>query len=349
MLASAQKMDDNNVWAQLQQTLIDLSTIQLAQQVCELLGQACHTYRNALRSNAIAKHYLESRGIEDSVAERYSLGYAPRSWNSLGHLLKRYTGRVVSASSLRVSTKVRDQQRSYDFFRDRIMFPIRNREGEVIGFGGRTLSGDQPKYLNSCEGVVFHKRKTVYGLFEAQNAISEKGVAIMLEGYIDVITVAQAGVTNVIGSMGTACTRYQVAEVLGVASHVIFCFDGDLAGRRAAVAAMEMVLPFATDDFSFSVAFLPAGDDPDSFVRKHGIDAFQAVINDALPLQRLLRLAVTKQCDLNCVNGRAMCATRARDYWTQLPEGKVKRDLLRFCARAIKLPHTSLETLWMKK
>lgn len=347
MLSSARKMDDNNVWAKFQRMLSDLSTIQLTQEVSELMGHACQAYKKSLRSSVTAKHYLAGRGIAPSSMEKFSLGYAARSWNNLGLLLKHYSERVVDESRLRGSKKAPDQQRCYDFFRDRIMFPIRNREGEVIGFGGRTLHGDQPKYLNSSESVVFHKRKAVYGIFEAQAAIRKKGVSLMLEGYLDVITVAQAGVTNVVGSMGTACTRYQIAELLSIAPCIVFCFDGDLAGRRAAVAAMEMVLPFAGDDFSFGIAFLPAGEDPDSYVMKHGIEAFQAVIDDALPLHRLLRLAVTKQCDLDCVNGRVMCATRGKAYWKQLPEGEVKSDLLQFCASAIELAPASLEALWL--
>lgn len=226
------------------------------------------------------------------------------------------------------------------------MFPIRNVKGEYIGFGGRVLGDDKPKYLNSPETPVFHKGRELYGLFEARTPIREAGYALVTEGYMDVVALAQLGFPNAVATLGTACTPEHVQKLLRFTDAVVFSFDGDNAGRRAARKALDGALPHATDTRSIKFLFLPAEHDPDSFIRDHGTDAFARHVSDAMPLSRFLVESASEGCDLATAEGRAHMASNARPLWTALPDGVLKRQLLGELAELTQLNARDLSDLW---
>ncbi len=216
----------------------------------------------------------------------------------------------------------------YDRFRDRIMFPIRSVQGDVIGFGGRVLDRGEPKYLNSPETPVFSKGRELYGLFEGRAAIRQRGHALVVEGYMDVVALAQSGFGNAVATLGTACTADHIQKLFRFTESVVFSFDGDAAGRRAARRALEASLPHASDTRTIRFLFLPPEHDPDSFVREHGAQAFEDCIEQAVPLSRQLVESAGDGCDLATAEGRAHMLANARPLWSALPEGALKRQLL---------------------
>jgi DNA primase len=235
----------------------------------DVLEKAGEAYRQHLRKGsprAIA--YLKGRGLSGEVAKRFGLGYAPEGWRSLASVFPATTTRCWWKAAWSSSTTRRRRQARYDRFRDRMMFPIRNVKGECIGFGGRVLGDEKPKYLNSPETPVFHKGRELYGLFEARTAMREQGYALVTEGYMDVVALAQLGFPNAVATLGTACTPEHVQKLFRFTDSVVFSFDGDAAGRRAARKALDGALPHATDTRSIKFLFLPAEHDPDSFVRE---------------------------------------------------------------------------------
>jgi DNA primase len=239
-----------------------------------------------------------------------------------------------------------EEQKRYDRFRDRIMFPIRNVKGEVIAFGARVLDRGEPKYLNSPETPLFHKGRELYGLFEARTALRERGVALVTEGYMDVVALAQLGLPNAVATLGTACTPDHVAKLLRFTDRVVFAFDGDAAGRRAAVRALEAALPHATDTRSFRFLFLPPEHDPDSYIRAHGREAFEHLMAEAVPLSRQLVEVAQTDCDPASAEGRARMLAQARPLWAQLPDGALRRQLLGELARLGTLPVDELAAMW---
>ncbi len=216
----------------------------------------------------------------------------------------------------------------YDRFRDRIMFPIRSVQGEVIGFGGRVIDQGEPKYLNSPETPVFSKGRELYGLFEARTALRQRGYALVVEGYMDVVALAQSGFGNAVATLGTACTAEHVQKLFRFTDSVVFSFDGDAAGRRAARRALEASLPHASDTRTVRFLFLPPEHDPDSYVRERGAEAFEACVAEAVPLSRQLRRSGADGCDLDTAEGRAHMLANAKPLWTALPDGALKRQLL---------------------
>ncbi|MFZ3123692.1 MAG: DNA primase, partial [Acidovorax sp.] len=263
----------------------------------DVLEKAADAYRQQLRISPRAVAYFKGRGVSGAVAKRYGLGYAPEGWRSLASVFAHYDDPLLEESGL-VIVNDEDGGKRYDRFRDRVMFPIRNVKGECIGFGGRVLGDDKPKYLNSPETPVFHKGRELYGLFEARTAIREQGFALVTEGYMDVVALAQLGFPNAVATLGTACTPEHVQKLLRFTESVVFSFDGDAAGRRAARKALDGALPHASDTRSIKFLFLPPEHDPDSFVRAHGADAFARLIRDAVPLSRFLVEAASESCDL---------------------------------------------------
>ena len=225
----------------------------------------------------------------------------------------------------------------YDRFRDRVMFPIRNVKGECIGFGGRVLGDEKPKYLNSPETPVFSKGRELYGLYEARAAFRDRGYALVTEGYMDVVALAQLGFPNAVATLGTACTPEHVQKLFRFTESVVFSFDGDAAGRRAARKALDGALPYASDVRSVKFLFLPAEHDPDSFIREFGADAFARFVNEATPLSRFMIEAAREGCDLGTAEGRAHMASNARPLWSALPEGALKRQLLGEIADLVQL------------
>ncbi len=311
----------------------------------DVLEKAADAYRRHLRGSQRAIGYFKDRGVSGAVAKRYGLGYAPEGWRSLASVFPQYDDPLLEESGL-VIVNDEDGGKRYDRFRDRVMFPIRNVKGECIGFGGRVLGDDKPKYLNSPETPVFHKGRELYGLFEARTAIREQGYALVTEGYMDVVALAQLGFPNVVATLGTACTPEHVQKLLRFTESVVFSFDGDSAGRRAARKALDGAVPHATDTRSIKFLFLPAEHDPDSFVRAHGTQAFARHVGEATPLSRFLIEAASDNCDLSSAEGRAHMASNARPLWTALPDGVLKRQLLSELAELTQLNAPDLSDLW---
>ena len=313
----------------------------------DVLEKAAEAYRQQLRTSPRAVAYFKGRGVSGAVAKRYGLGYAPEGWRSLASVFPHYDDPLLEESGL-VIVNDEDGGKRYDRFRDRVMFPIRNVKGECIGFGGRVLGDDKPKYLNSPETPVFHKGRELYGLFEARTAIREQGYALVTEGYMDVVALAQLGFPNAVATLGTACTPEHVQKLLRFTDSVVFSFDGDTAGRRAARKALDGALPHASDTRSIKFLFLPPEHDPDSFVRAHGSDAFARHIGDAVPLSRFLIEAASESCDLGTAEGRAHMASNARPLWSALPEGVLRRQVLTELAQLAQLDAHDLSDLWSK-
>ena len=320
----------------------------------EVLETAAAAYRKHLKAGPRAIAYLQGRGVSGAVAKHYGLGYAPEGWRSLASVFPEYDSPLLQEAGLVIVNE--DDGKRYDRFRDRIMFPIRNVKGECIGFGGRVLgdrdgtspSGAGPKYLNSPETPVFHKGRELYGLYEARAAIREQGYALVTEGYMDVVALAQLGFPNAVATLGTACTPEHVHKLFRFTDQVVFSFDGDAAGRRAARKALEGALPYASDTRAIKFLFLPAEHDPDSFIRTYGADAFARHVGDALPLSRFLVEAASEGCDLGTGEGRALMASHARPLWSLLPDGALKRQLLGELAGLTQLDARDLLDLWQR-
>ncbi|MBV7544090.1 DNA primase [Acidovorax sp. sic0104] len=311
----------------------------------DVLEKAGDAYRRQLRESQRAIGYLKGRGLSGAIAKRYGLGYAPEGWRSLASVFPHYDDPLLEESGL-VIVGEDGQDKRYDRFRDRVMFPIRNVKGECIGFGGRVLGDEKPKYLNSPETPVFHKGRELYGLFEARTPIREHGYALVTEGYMDVVALAQLGFPNAVATLGTACTPEHVHKLLRFTESVVFSFDGDAAGRRAARKALDGALPHATDTRSIKFLFLPAEHDPDSFIREHGTDAFARHVSEAVPLSRFLVESASEGCDLATAEGRAHMASNARPLWSALPDGILKRQVLGELADLTQLKAQDLADLW---
>ena len=328
------------------------------QGLTDLLALVAAAYQKQLKQTPRAIAYLKGRGLSGEVARQFGLGYAPDGWRSLASLVPDYSDPRLVESGLVIASEAGDastdseasptarSERRYDRFRDRIMFPIRNVKGDTIGFGGRVLDRGEPKYLNSPETPVFSKGRELYGLFEARTAIRQAGYALVTEGYMDVVALAQLGFGHAVATLGTACTAEHVQKLFRFTDAVVFAFDGDAAGRRAAVKAMHAALPFALDTRSLRFLFLPTEHDPDSFIRTQGAPAFAAAVADALPLSRFLRDTAANGCDLAEPEGRARMLSQAQPLWHALPDGVLKRQMLGELAQAAALPTAELADLW---
>jgi DNA primase len=310
----------------------------------DVLEKAGEAYRKHLKSSPKAIDYLKGRGLSGEVAKQFGLGYAPEGWRSLASVFANYDDPLLAESGLVIVND--DEDKRYDRFRDRVMFPIRNIKGECIGFGGRVLGDEKPKYLNSPETPVFSKGRELYGLFEARGALREQGYVLVTEGYMDVVALAQLGFPNAVATLGTACTADHVQKLFRFTDSVVFSFDGDEAGRRAARKALDGALPYATDVRSVKFLFLPAEHDPDSYIREFGRDAFARYVSDATPLSRFLIEAAREGCDLGTAEGRAHMAANAKPLWTALPDGALKRQLLGEIAGMVQLDARELSGLW---
>ena len=314
----------------------------------DVLEKAGDAYRKQLRIAPRAVDYLKGRGLSGAIAKQFGLGYAPEGWRRLASIFPDYNDPLLAESGL-VITNPDDssgEEKRYDRFRDRIMFPIRNVKGECIGFGGRVLGDETPKYLNSPETPVFSKGRELYGLFEARGALREEGYALVTEGYMDVVALAQHGLPNAVATLGTACTNDHVQKLFRFTDTVVFSFDGDAAGRRAAHKALDSALPHATDTRSIKFLFLPTEHDPDSFIRAFGKDAFTRFVADAVPLSRFLIESASEGCDLGTAEGRAHMASNARPRWSTMPDGALKRQLLGDIAELVQLNTRELTDIW---
>ncbi len=313
----------------------------------ETLARAAAHYRAQLKASPRAIDYLKRRGLTGEVAARFGLGYAPDGWRSLASAFPSYDDPLLEESGLVIAQGEDEAERKrYDRFRDRIMFPIRSVQGEVIGFGGRVLDQGEPKYLNSPETPVFSKGRELYGLTEARQAVRERGLALVVEGYMDVVALAQHGFANAVATLGTACTAEHVHKLFRFTDTVVFSFDGDAAGRRAARRALEAALPHASDTRSVRFLFLPPEHDPDSYVREFGAAAFATCIEQAVPLSRQLVEAAREGCELTQAEGRARFLAAAQPLWQALPEGALRRQILGDIARVAQIELGELGPLW---
>ena len=316
-----------------------------------VLEKAGMAYIKHLRSSEKAIAYFKGRGLSGEIAKTFNLGYAPEGWRSLASVFPDYSDPLLVESGLVITGESGDENaqgeaKRYDRFRDRVMFPIRNVKGECIGFGGRVLGDEKPKYLNSPETPVFSKGRELYGLFEARTPLREHGYALVTEGYMDVVALAQLGFANAVATLGTACTSDHVQKLFRFTDAVVFSFDGDAAGRRAARKALDAALPFATDVRTIKFLFLPAEHDPDSFIREHGKEGFAQYVAKALPLSKFMLEAAAEGCDLDSAEGRAHMGSNARPLWSLLPDGAFKRQLLAEIADKVQIDIRDLLELW---
>ena len=324
--------------------------------LAEVLAKAADFYRAQLKAQPRAIDYLKKRGLTGAVAARFCLGFAPPGWRSLAGVFPSYDDPLLEEAGLVRSKDAEDGAASvggngaergrYDWFRERVMFPIRSVDGSVIGFGGRVLDDSKPKYMNSPETPVFSKGRELYGLFEARQALRDKGYALVVEGYMDVVALAQSGFANAVATLGTACTAEHVQKLFRFTDSVVFSFDGDAAGRRAAGRALEASLPHASDLRSVKFLFLPPEHDPDSYVRELGAAAFEQQVAQAVPLSRQLAVQAADDANLDTAEGRARMLAQAKPLWQALPDGALKRQLLPELARQAHLELADLAALW---
>ena len=268
----------------------------------EIMARAAKYYYEQLKRSETAIAYLKRRGVSGEIAQKFGIGYAPDGWQNLAAAFEDYSASGLQQAGLIIRN---EQGRLYDRFRDRVMFPIVNQKGEVIAFGGRVLGDGEPKYLNSPETPLFEKGRELYGLFLAQKAIREAGFVVVVEGYMDVVALAQFGIENAVATLGTATTPHHVHTLLRQTDRIVFCFDGDAAGRRAAWRALENALESLRDDATLAFLFLPTEHDPDSFVRAEGADAFRTAALAATPLARFLIQTLSERHALDSAEGRA--------------------------------------------
>lgn len=281
----------------------------------ELLADAAKYYKEQLKRSEVAIRYLKGRGLTGEIAARFGLGYAPDGWQNLEAVFENYADKALVEAGLVIHN---EEGRRYDRFRDRIMFPIVNPRGDIIGFGGRVLGQGEPKYLNSPETPVFEKGRELYGLFQARQAIRAAGRVLVVEGYMDVVALAQHGVEYAVATLGTATTPVHVQKLLRQTDEVVFAFDGDKAGRKAAWRALEQSLASLADGKQVRFLFLPEGEDPDSYIRAQGKDAFEALVAGAEPLSRYLLDELQSGVDMTTPEGRAAFLKQAEGLVKQI-------------------------------
>lgn len=329
-------------------------------QLTDVLAKAAQHWQTTLLQNKRAVDYVQRRGLTQETVSRFSIGYALPGWQGLAQVFANYEDPLLVESGLVIAHEASSDvsghsnattgEKRYDRFRDRIMFPIRNVKGEVIGFGGRVLDKGEPKYLNSPETPVFSKGHELYGLYEARGEIRQHGYLLVTEGYMDVVALAQNGFTNAVATLGTACTAEHIQKIFKFTESVVFSFDGDSAGRKAARRALEAALPQAKDTRSIKFLFLPPEHDPDSYIQMHGHDGFAQAAAQALPLSQFLLEAAREGCDLATPEGRARMLAQAYPLWSLMPaKGALGIQLLAEIAVAGQMSTESLQTLWSQQ
>ena len=286
----------------------------------ELLATIAKYYQTQLRQSEIAINYLKHRGVSGEIAKEFVIGYAAAGWD---HVLQAF-GNTPQLKQQLLETGMlikKDDGGFYDRFRERVMFPIHNRRGQIIGFGGRILDKGEPKYLNSPETPLFQKGHELYGLYQALQMNRNLQRALIVEGYMDVIALFQHGITYAVATLGTATTTHHLQRLFRNTSEIIFCFDGDQAGRTAAWRALLVALPVMRDEIQVRFMFLPDGEDPDSLIRKEGKDSFEKRIQTSVPLSNFFFQEISTKADLSSVDGRARFIKLATEHLNQLPSG----------------------------
>jgi DNA primase len=310
-----------------------------------VLKKSANFYKKQLSQHPQAKNatdWLKKRGLNQEIIERFNIGYAPPGWDNLTNIINntKYQKLLLTTGML---IQKPETSSIYDRFRNRIMFPITDRRGRVIGFGGRVINDDDtPKYLNSPETPVFHKGHELYGLYEARQANRNLKCLLLVEGYMDVVMLAQHGISYAVATLGTATTINHVQKLFRASSEVIFCFDGDEAGRLAAWRTLEILLPLLRDDWQAKFIFLPDGEDPDSLIQKIGQSAFEKLIQNANPLSTFFFDHLSKQVDLQQIDGRTRLAQQAMSYVQQMPQNMRKEIMIETLAQQINMPAEKL-------
>lgn len=316
-----------------------------ATDILTVLDQSTAYYQRQLRDHATARsavEYLRQRGLTGEVAAHFGMGFAPAGWDNLLREFgsSKHQCRLLLSAGL-ISKKSED--RYYDRFRNRIMFPIQDHRGRVVGFGGRAIGDEEPKYLNSPETPVFHKGAELYGLFRARESIRETGKAIVVEGYMDVVALSQFELHNAVATLGTATTRTQLERLFRHTDEIVFCFDGDRAGRSAAWRALETALPSLRQGRQITFLFLPQGEDPDSVIRAKGKAGFESLISSAIPLPDYMLQQLSDRSDLSRIDGRARFIELAKPLLQKVPPGAFLELLLSRIAQLARIDRDSLD------
>ncbi|HLQ08605.1 MAG TPA: DNA primase [Steroidobacteraceae bacterium] len=330
---------------------LERSTRRADEPLFELMARVARFYAEALARDARARDYLTQRGLAPETIARFGLGYAVNSWNEV---LRRFGAgdaerqRLADAGLIieREGGQMRDGERHYDRFRDRIMFPIRDARGRVIAFGGRVIDAGEPKYLNSPETVLFHKGRELYGIYETRRARPNLTRLVVVEGYMDVVRLHQSGIDYALATLGTATTPEHFRRIFRLVPAVVFAFDGDRAGRAAAWRALQQALPEAREGREIRFLFLPEGQDPDTLVGAEGREAFEQRLQGAVPLSEYLVRELSEQSELAHADGRARFAESARPLFARVPEGVYRELLLERLAEVVGLPAQRLQELW---
>ncbi|BBB59728.1 DNA primase [Undibacterium sp. KW1] len=314
----------------------------------EVMTKAGEYYKQQLRTAPQAIAYLKKRGLTGEIAARFGLGFSPDAWDGLRSVFADYNIPALVEAGLVIDKSEEEGggRKRYDRFRDRVMFPIRNTKGQIIGFGGRIMEQGEPKYLNSPETPLFQKGLELYGLFEARQAIREAGYVLVTEGYMDVVALAQMGFPQAVATLGTACTPTHVQKLLRQTDHVIFSFDGDSAGRRAARRALDACLPHANDDKVIKFLFLPKEHDPDSYIREFGADAFEQEVRDAMPLSQFFMREMMGDNDLSTAEGRARTQFDAKPLLQAMQSSGMRLQLVRNLAQVTQTSPSEIEAMF---
>ena len=308
----------------------------------EIMADAARYYYEQLKRSEKAIGYLKERGVSGEVAQKFGIGYAPDGWQNLGTVFEDYTIEGLQQAGMVIKN---EKGRLYDRFRDRIMFPIMNQKGEIIAFGGRVLREGEPKYLNSPETPLFDKGREVFGLPQARSALREKNTAIVVEGYMDVVALAQHGIGNAVATLGTATTATHVQKLVRQVDRIVYCFDGDSAGKKAAWRALENSLEALPEQKSIGFVFLPEKDDPDSFVRNQGKEAFERMITQAVPLSEFLLRELSSRCDMTSAEGRAKLVSEAKPLLGRLQTPLLRLQLVKRLSEASGFSQGEVERL----
>ncbi|OGA12905.1 MAG: DNA primase [Betaproteobacteria bacterium RIFCSPHIGHO2_12_FULL_69_13] len=306
-----------------------------------VMEKAMEFYRSELKKSPRAIEYLKGRGLSGEIAARFRIGYAPDDWQALRTAFPGYEDKALVECGL----VVENEGKRYDRFRDRVIFPILSARGLVIGFGGRVIGEGEPKYLNSPETPIFEKGRELYGLAQARDAIRSAGRALVVEGYLDAVALAQFGVGYAVATLGTATTPVHVSKLLRLADELVFCFDGDAAGRKAAWRALEVSLPLAQDHKPIRFLFLPEGEDPDSYVRSRGAEALEKLVRGAQTLSEFLIGGLRAQSDLATPEGRSGFLAAAKPYMQGIAAAGLQLQVLKEMAGLARVSQDEAETL----
>jgi len=313
------------------------------QPLYDILKQASELYQQELKISDRAIDYLKQRGLTGEVAKQFKIGYAPDGWD----FLMRHLGKTTESLNALSKTGLiinNENNRTYDRFRDRIMFPITDQRGRVIGFGGRILDQGEPKYLNSPENAVFHKGQELYGLYETRQALRKIDRIVIVEGYMDVVALAQHGISYAVASLGTATTTEQIQKTFRTTHEIVFCYDGDLAGKKAAWRALENTLPVIRDGMVAKFLFLPEKEDPDTMIRKEGKEAFEQRIKQASTLSDFLFQTLKAASDIDTKEGKAQLASKANTLIQKMHNSLFKDLLVEELSSLVGLSQQQLES-----